>query len=419
MKTLLINPSSRVYEDSKVKASTPDYPPLNLLTIASPVSDVTILDMNKNSNLKKTVEEVDPDMVGITSTTPLFSSAYEIIRKVKEMKEVITIIGGSHVSSVDVEGFDYIIKGEGDFSLITFQPCFTENLDNLPMPDWNLIRPNDYKMPDSYCKKSPVAPIETSRGCPYGCVYCSKSVFGRMFRAKSPRRVIKEIEYTLDFGFREIHIIDDGFSNDIERAKKICDDIKKEELDFLWALPNGIRIDRIDKELLEKMYSSGCYWIAFGVESGDQRILNKIKKGITLSQVRDVFKMAKNIGFKTEAFFMLALPGDTKETMQKTIDFAKELEPDIAKFDVCTPLPGTPLFNEWVNEGRINTNWKDFMFHKKGRKIFNHPNLDWETIDEYYDKAYREFYLRPKYILRRLAKGSIITDFKTFINTRW
>jgi anaerobic magnesium-protoporphyrin IX monomethyl ester cyclase len=457
---LLINPTSfEIYQSAKVKAAAPKYPPLNLATLAASIrnmnNDVAIIDLqtvkNQRKELRKTIKAFNPSTVGITFTTPLTPSMRSICSFIKRYdKNIFLLGGGSHASAEPIctlknSLLDAVVVGEGDFTILdvilhkdaldlikgicfkknkkiicTQKREFIKNLDMLPFPAWDLIEKEKYDMPSNYCRKKPVGPIETSRGCPYGCVYCNKNIFGRTFRVKSPQRVVDEVKYMLDSGFREIHFIDDTFSNDIERAKKICDEIKKENLDFPWALPNGIRIDRIDRELLEKMYSSGCYWLAFGIESGDQKILNLIGKSITLDRVRHVFKMAKDIGFETEAFFMLALPGDTKKTMQKTIDFAKELDPDIAKFAICTPLPGTPLYNDWMNEGRIKvTDWSEFIFHKKGPKIFDHPNLDWKTIDEYYDRAYREFYLRPRYILRRLAKGNILTDLKTFINTKW
>lgn len=459
-KVLLINPASfGVYQTAKVKAVAPEYPPLNLVTLAASIRNtktkVKIIDLQLTKNQKKELKTVlksfQPQIVGITFTTPLYSSMLDVCHFVKEYdKDILLVGGGPHASAEPMTTIkhsllDVIVFGEGDFTILdiirkknklnsvkgicfkknkkticTQRREFIQNLDVLPLPTWSLIEKEKYDMPPSYCRKKPVGPMETSRGCPYGCVYCNKNIFGRTFRVKSPQRIVTEIKYMLNIGFKEIHFIDDTFSNDIERAKKICDEIKKENLNFLWALPNGIRIDRIDRELLEKMYSSGCYWLAFGVESGDQKILNMIGKGIKLNQIRSVFKMARNIGFDTEAFFMLALPWDTKKTMQRTIDFAKELDPDIAKFAVCTPLPGTPLYNKWRNECRIKiTNWKNFIFHKKGPKVFDHPNLDWWTIDEYYDRAYREFYLRPKYILKRLTKGNILTDLKTFIRTRW
>jgi len=459
-RVLLINPASFfIYQNAKVKAAAPKYPPLNLVTLAASIrnanNSVIIIDLqtvkNQKKELKKAIKKFNPNIVGITFTTPLTSSMRSICSFIKKYdKNIFLLGGGPHASAEPISTLkdsllDVIAVGEGDFTILDVISnknalgsvkgiCFKknkkiictqkrgliQNLDMLPLPAWDLIEKEKYDMPTSYCRKNPVGPMETSRGCPYGCVYCNKNIFGRTFRVKSPQRVVAEVNHMLNSGFREIHFIDDTFSNDIERAKKICDEIKKEKLNFPWALPNGIRIDRIDRELLKKMYSSGCYWLAFGVESGDQKILNMIGKSITLNRIRTVFKMAKDIGFETEAFFMLALPGDTKKTMQKTIDFAKELDPDIAKFAICTPLPGTPLYDDWMNECRIKaTNWDEFIFHKKGPKIFDHPNLDWRTIDEYYDRAYREFYLRPRYILNRLAKGNILTDFKTFISTRW
>lgn len=460
-KTLLINPpfSSKVYSESKVKAVAPEYPPITLVTLAAPLIkagiEVEILDLRISSNpekeLKRCLEKIFPDYVGISFTTPQFSSMQRTASIIKEYNKNIFIIGGGPhpsaepISSIENSMLDVIAIGEGDFSIVEIvsksndiksikgicfrhgketvcneRGGFIQNLDELPMPSWELGNIKKYKMPSNYRKKNPVGPMETSRGCPFGCVYCNKSIFGRTFRTKSPSRVIEEIKYMLNLGFKEIHFVDDTFSNDLERAKAICDEIIKNGMDFPWNLPNGIRVDRIDKELFEKMRKAGCYRVAFGIESGDQNILNSIGKFITLDKVRNAMKLAKEVGLETTGFFILALPKDTKGSMQKTIDFAKELDPDIAKFSICTPLPGTPQFIEWKSQNRIKTtNWDEYIFHKKGPKIFEHPNLDWQTIDEYYDRAYREFYLRPKYIIKRIFKGNLIEDFKVFISTKW
>jgi anaerobic magnesium-protoporphyrin IX monomethyl ester cyclase len=164
----------------------------------------------------------------------------------------------------------------------------------------------------------------------------------------------------------------------------------------------------VDEELLHKLKRAGCYRVSFGVESGNQRVLDGIKKGIILEQAKHAFALAKKAGIETMGFFMLGLPDDTEETMQETIDFAAELQPDIPKVGILMPLPGTPLYQEWVEKGIIkNFNWEEFVFHAPA-KVYQHPNLKYETVFRYYNKFYSQLMLNPRFLFQRL-----IRDIKT------
>lgn len=438
---LLINPPmGGVYSKTIVKVGAPVYPPLTLTTLAAPLInsgvEVSILDLNLGKNPKdqiiKSLESISPAAVGITFLTPLYEQMLDICNIIKTYDSSLKIIGGGpHATALPRETLeeskmDIAVMGEGDYTFVDVLQkekiesiegiCFKKDrkiicnknrefiqtLDELPMPAWGLVDINKYKTSLQFCKKNPVAEMETSRGCIGRCIYCNKNTFGYIFRAKSINRVVEEMEYILSIGFREIHIVDDCFSTDLQRAKGICDEIIKRKLDFIWNLPNGLRANTVDKELFEKMHAAGCYRVAFGVESGDQKVLNKIRKGIVIEQVRKAFKMAKEAGLETIAYLMLGLPGDTEETMQRTIDFAKELDADIAKFDITIPLPGTPLYSQLKQEGYITAkNWSEYNFHNTD-SVYIHPNLDWNILGKYYRKSYRDYYLRPRYILRRI-----------------
>src|SRR3989344_1948126 len=464
---LLVSPPWKkiTYLDTKVKAATLHYPTLNLPTIATPLLqkgyNVKILDLDLYDNpypiLEKTLKEFDPILVGITCNTPFFNEAVKIANLVKQHnKKTITVIGGPHSTTypeefLEKDCFDYTVIGEGDFVLsdildaknkikskksltniafieknkiIKKENKTVENLDNLPIPAWHLMEVEKYKTSYILSKKNPAGPIETSRGCPGNCSYCNKKIFGWKFRPKSPERVIKEMKFMLDIGFKEIFIEDDLFSKDLVRAKKICDMIIEHKLKFPWMLMNGIRVDSIDLELLQKFKKAGCYRVSFGIESGNQQVLNDVSKGITLDQIRNAVKLTKIAKIETFGFFMLALPADTKKTMQQTIDFAKELDLDVAKFAITIPYPGTRLYQKYEEQGLINTkDWSDYLQHKSTTKVYQHPNLDWETIEYYYKKSFREYYLRPSYIIKRFKKsireGTIFKDMKAFIQTEW
>jgi radical SAM superfamily enzyme YgiQ (UPF0313 family) len=414
------------------------------------VSEVKILDLlgskNPGSDITKAVRDFKPDIVGISFATPTFNSAKELAGLIKECdRDIFIMCGGPHATIMYEEvlnttEIDFAVLGEGDYTIREIVENYPDvhnikgtaykkngkitkiendrpiaDIDALPFPRWELVE-NKSMYRRAYCRKSPIGIIQTSRGCPACCVYCNKNIFGRRFRPMSPARSVDEIEHTLDSGFKEIHVMDDTFSLNLARAKNICDEIIKRGLNFPWSLPNGIRVDRVDKELLEKMHNAGCYSVSFGVESGNQSVLNAIQKNITKEQVIRAVKMAKEVGLETNACFMLALPTDTEETMHNTIDFALELDPDIARFTIAVPFPGTEFYDSLEEKGLIhNRNWDDYHFHKMHSGAYSHPNLDWDMIYNYYNLAYKKFYLRPGYICRRLLSRNVLQDTKSFI----
>lgn len=444
-KALLINLSVwETYKSSKLKIGLPVIPPLNIATLAGSLAkeniDVMVVDLNVQNliELRGTLKNFQPDYVGISVMTPSYNQLKPVIKEVRELTNAKVILGGPHISTYPEQTLkeidtDTIVIGEGDILLpyiinnnlecTIFRQKEFLNLDEIPFPKWDVFKLNRYKAPKVVCRRRPVAPMETSRGCPFQCTYCNKNIFGCSFRPKSAERVVDEIEYNLKQGFKELHIIDDGFSTDITRAKKICDLIIKSKLDFTWNIRSGMRADRCDEELLEKMKKAGCYRISFGVESGSQEILNLVKKGIKIETIKKTIKMAKKVGFETLAFFMLGIPGETEETMKQTIRFAKELDPYIVKPSIFKPMPGTPLFDEIKEKGLIKINdWSKYSFDN-AEPVFDHPTLKWETIQKYYDKFYREFYFRPGYITKRLIHDirhrTIFTTIGTFFKIEW
>jgi anaerobic magnesium-protoporphyrin IX monomethyl ester cyclase len=435
------------------------YPPqLGLSTIAPAVvnsgHNVRIFDLNIPSNGQKfaaALETEKPDYVGITFTTPLYNEALKILESVKKHSPgSITIGGGPHTSAfpektIRLTKFDIVVMGEGDYTLseiVNGKPLerikgiaykkkgrvfvnprkeFIHDLDALPFPAWQLFDVNKYNIPKAVATRNKVGPIETSRGCPWGCVYCTKSVFGRNFRVKSPDRVIEEIKYMLEQGFEEIHIADDGFTTQIERAEAICDKIIDSGLKFPWATITGIRADRVTLELLKKMKKAGCYRVYYGIETGNEDIMKRINKGETLEAITNAVKMSKRAGLEVYGFFMIGLPGETEETMQQTIDFAKELRLDMAKISITSPLPSTPLYEEYLAKGLIKSDdWSSFNVYSIPENLYDHENLEWYVIENYYKKFYYSFYLNPGFMIRRVAHSirnrTLISDLSVFIN---
>ena len=248
-------------------------------------------------------------------------------------------------------------------------------------------------------------------------MFCTKGIFGHFFRARSVSNVIGEIkEVVSKYHVEEIDILDDTFTLDLERAEKICDEIIKEGITIKLRLSNGIRVDCITPSLLEKLKKAGCYQISYGVESGDDEVLQSIGKEITTDVARKAFQMTKKAGISTIAFFMLGLPFDTPETMQRTIEFAKELDPDYAQFTVTTPLPGTRLWRWVQTHGRLLMvqDWARFDL-LSGKICFETDNFSQKDVEKICEKAYRSFYLRPAYFFKTLFRIRSWEDVKITI----
>jgi radical SAM superfamily enzyme YgiQ (UPF0313 family) len=345
--------------------------------------DVKIYDQGIEKDDRKLfqlIEAFNPDVIGITAFSYCYNYALDLINQIKDITNIPIIIGGPHVSAVKKQILldtraDFAMKGEGEVSFINFLNKLSEEklrfeevdgliwrddlgeiienkdqslikyLDLLPFPDYENFKLEKYSY---YAKKT--LPIITSRGCPYGCNYCSVQLsMGRGFRPRSSQNVVDELEYWYRKGFNSFEFNDDCFSLDIERAKEICKLIIIKDLKIKWQLYNGIRVDRINEELLKLMKESGCIFISYGCESGDQDIINNIGKGITLEQVKNAVELTNKVGIKNSVNFIIGHPGETPQTAMKTIKFAEKLPTNFVNVYNLIPYPGTMLY-EWINK---------------------------------------------------------------------
>lgn len=416
MRILFIKPpTGNMYK--KFSKVTPEYPPLGLAYLASVLekegNEVKIMDMAVDGisvdMFISLIEEFRPNVAGITATTPIVENAYKLIKIIKNHTDSRILMGGAHVTALPNEaierGADAVLRGEAEITIFKalkrngiFEPIYIDDLDSLPFPARHLLPMKKYRF--FFSRRIPLTNIITSRGCIFNCVFCNKQVSGYRFRARSPQNVVDEMEHLVnEFGIREIHISDDAFTLDEKRAIDICNEIIKRKLDLTFFPHNGIRVDTVTEPLLEAMKKAGFYSLPFGVESGNQKVLDLTRKAYTLEQVRNAIRLAKKHGFETWGFFIFGLPGDTEETMQQTIDFAKELDLDVAKFHVLVPFPGSEIYNKLKSENRILVEkWSDYCFYDKS--VFTHPTG--YMMDEYLKKAYREFYFRPQFVLKTL-----------------
>ncbi len=397
-----------------------------------------------NLDVLNRVKNFRGDIVGITCATSTFPYALSLSTLLKQHLNIPIVFGGVHAtqSPKDVlkhNEIDFVIMGEGEITFyelvkevlgngnfkdvkglaykdkngihINESREFIQNLDDLPMPLYKGVPIKKYK-PYAYqpTQSLPFMTLFSSRGCPFNCIFCETKVMcGKKVRYHSPERVIEDILYLKSkFGVRNFQFFDDTLTVNKKRVEKICELIKENNLDISWNCLS--RVDTVNADLLKKMNASGCELIAFGVESGDDVILKNIRKGSTVEQARAAFKAAKEANMVIRAFFMIGNPGETKETVLKTIRFAKELDPDFVNFSITTPFPNSELWDLYEKSGYINHNGKlDFtMFHEP---VINLPGLSSEELSDFANKAHSEFYLRAGYILRRLKE---IKDYRQF-----
>jgi radical SAM superfamily enzyme YgiQ (UPF0313 family) len=287
-----------------------------------------------------------------------------------------------------------------------------ENLDELPFPDRDIVKIEPYQTAHYGGLKGTC--VCTSRGCPYRCTYClwPNTMYGRKFRARSPENVVDELdELENRYQAREIYFDDDTINFDMERLIKICQLIRQRDLHLKWFCQ--ARVDKVDEELLREMKAAGCYNIFFGVESGSQEILNKIKKGITLEQAERAFALCRKLGIRTQAFFLLGIPGETRETMRQTVGFAKKLKPSSAQFAIVIPHPGTELYEECKKHGWLKAeNWEDYA---ACNSVIETEEFSTEEVEEVRAYAYKHFYFRPRYILAAVIRMKNIREAQKVI----
>lgn len=419
-------------------------PPAGLAYIASMVRDeheVKIVDSLSEDftfdDIRKIIKEFDPRVVGITATTSMIPDAYRVAKIAKEVnKDIFTVIGGPHVTFLpdrtmkECKYIDFVVRGEGENTfkelidaiekgrgfkdikglsykknkVINNPPReLIKNIDEIPIPSYDLLPMKKYKV-----DRTEFGTVMTSRGCPFQCIFCSSSLqFGKIWRAHSPERVIEELSIlTGDYGIREIEFLDDTFTLSNKRAIEISKAIRKEKLDISWSASS--RVNTFSREVGREIRKAGCHTLYFGIESGTQKILNFIGKGITLDQSRRAVKDAKNVGLKAFGSFIIGFPDETREEVKKTMKFSRRVGVNYAQFTVATPYPGTRLWYLALREKLLTTmNWRNFTTLTPVLKL---KYFTQSQISRLLMIAYARFYIRPKILIRDILedKGFII-----------
>ncbi|MBX2998564.1 MAG: radical SAM protein [Caldilineaceae bacterium] len=312
---------------------------------------------------------------------------------------------GSGLDLSKVKGLAWRKHGE-----ITINPDrpFIPDLDDLPMPLHHLLPLDKYRMP---LMKGPFSFIVTSRGCPAGCKYCIKHVsYQYSVRLHSPERIMKELWLFHDLGIHNIHMYADLFTVSRDQVIGLCERIIEEKLPIRWTCNS--RVDFVDEEMLKLMGKAGCWMISWGIESGNEMILKRAAKGADPKKAHRALTWAKEAGIKNWGYFIIGLPGETKETIRETIDFSKTLPLELALFHIAAPYPGTPFFfevvkNNWFREG---TRWEEVDMDKG--TVLQYDNLSAEELMYWQKRAFREWAVRPGPMMTYLRM--LFTDQRTF-----
>ncbi len=434
-------------------------PPLGIAYIGAVLEqaghDVAIYDCQLDITHEELTRRLildDPELVGISATTPTFPSALQVGKEVKQsLPETITVIGGVHVTALPREVmsfdcFDIGVLGEGEETMeelsahiarkgtsnlkkvagiiyrdggrikITGRRPPIKDLDSLPYPARHLLSPlSEYRPTPASYRQLPLAHLMTTRGCPYQCTFCDRSIFGSKYRARSVNNVMGEIAEVVEkYGVREIKFFDDTFTLDKKRVSAICREFKERKLDLEWSCLT--RVDSVTKEMLTEMRDAGCWQVLFGLESGDPRMLSLLKKGTTVEQNRRAVRLAQSVGLSVRADFIVGTPGETKDSMERTLEFAIQMNMDFAHFNKFTPYPGTELYHRLIDEGYTF----DFVTRSCSQldhtyTMYSPDGMTGEELSSFVDKAYKSYYLRSEYIFKQLSKIRSLTDVDRMI----
>jgi radical SAM superfamily enzyme YgiQ (UPF0313 family) len=436
-------------------------PPIGLAYLAGAIQhehSAAILDMLKTRMTDKEfcgyVMAGQFDVVGFQCYTQELQSVAKLAALVKSVsKNIVTITGGPHPTLLPRETMEYLsttmdflLRGEGDLTFPLFLQClkqnckgmenvsglvwrqadkvienapdeFVKDLNALPLPAWELVQPQTYPPAQhgAFFKKFPIAPVITTRGCPYACKFCSAPILsGRHVRFHDPEKMINEIRLlNSQYGIREIHIIDDNFTINRSHADAVLTKIVEAKLGISIAFPNGIRVETVDKGLLDLMKRAGAYLISLGIESGSDRILRLINKKLKVAETEEKVNLIHDAGLDVAGFFVIGFPGETREDIEKTIKFSLKLPLIRANYFDFLPFPGTPIYYELKQKGELaGIDWKQFHFMTAP---YAPAGMTRDELRSYQRQAFIRFYLRPRILVRNILQIKSFRHLKYLI----
>ncbi|MBN1661788.1 MAG: radical SAM protein [Anaerolineae bacterium] len=409
-----------------------------------------IMDELDIEGFARQVADLAPRLALIETSTPSIDWDLQTAQAIKQWSpETFVALLGSHVTYFDVDtvagnpAVDAVLRGEFEYTaaglarvlqagapLSTVQgltyrdadgqvrrnadrPLF-EPLDKMPFPARHIVKGEGYRA-GIYSGGCPTAMV-SSRGCPYHCTFClwPDVLYGHKFRARSARNVVDEIEQAArTYGHDEIYFDDDTFTIDKQRVMDITRLILERGLEKEVEWIAQCRVDTVDREMLEAMKAANCGYILYGVESGSPEMLKKMRKAITPDKVQAAFELTRQVGIKTQAFFLFGMPGETHDTIRETIEFAKALNASSTQFAIAIPHPGTALYKECKANGWLTSEvWADYTAENS---LIETPWLTAEEVEQARIRAYREYYYRPRFVVGEALKVRRLADVQRLL----
>lgn len=401
--------------------------------------DANILNLSKEQIINK-LEELNPDYVLYNTITDNLQDTISWIREIKKEYGKPVIVGGPHMviypkETLSHECIDYGVVGDGWETLpelldslqnnndltkvkglvfrkngeviLTEQRPSTVSLEDVPFPARDLLQNEKY---DTVLSKArPITIMITALGCPFKCTYCCTDT---NLRYRSAEHIVEEVEECINkYGIKEIEFYDETFTINKKKMNRFLDLVEDKGLKFYWSVRT--RVDCVDKELIDRMAKNGCIRINFGIESGDEDVLQAINRKMSVETIRQSVRWCNEAGMMTFGFFMIGLPQDTKESIEKTLRLMLELDLDFMQLNKFTMLPKTKIYEDYIRETGEDF-WRDYTM---GRVTLDDMKRDYlkisdEELDRYLERGYRSFYYRPQYIWKKLLSVTSFTEFK-------
>jgi radical SAM superfamily enzyme YgiQ (UPF0313 family) len=422
------------------------WPPIKLMYLAGAsrqVAATLFIDADAENisekNFLSRVGRFKPDFLVLEPTPPSLKNELRIIRKIKSFVPGVKVIFTGSFANAEpgqlLDNFpeiDFIIVGESEITLMEFlskgsvekikgmwyrkknKPKFTgtrpflEDLDQLPFPAHDVIPLKKYSSP--LIKKWPFTVMETSRGCPFKCTYCNSApITGKKIRFRSPKSIIEEMKTLKKLGVKEIKFNDETFAVDKKRISELFRLMKLNKLKFSWKCNS--RVDVVNEETLRMMKKNGCHTIFFGIESGNQEILNYYRKGLKKTTALKTLRTCRKLGITTVAHFIFGAPMESKKTVKESVDFAIKLDADYVAFNLLTPFPGTELYKDLQKRGMIHAK-ESSLFDQSKKAGLKTYNMTPRQLEQAMKKAYKTYYFRPRYVLRKISKLRNPSDLK-------
>lgn len=404
-------------------------------------------------DVSRQIVGLQPDYLGISATTISVTNGARIAERVKALcPNVVTVLGGAHVSAIPERtleafpGIDFGIVGEGETSLFELlarledgrpvdgvpglayrrdgrvqanpRAPYIDDLDALPLPGWDLLADFPHRFQPSLFSypRTPVATLITSRGCPFSCSFCDRSTSGKKGRMHSVDYVVRMCRHLAGLGVRHIIFVDDLFTVRRQRVVDLCHAFLDEGFTFSWSCNSHPNL--LDLDTMKLMHRAGCWQIAYGIESGSQRILDVVKHEVRIPRMRETLRMTRAAGIRAKGYVMIGHPTEGLDSLAETAEFLKVVELDLCQITKFTPYPGTPAYPTIREHGSFDEDWErmnamNFMFIPTG--------LTEDVLETYFDHLYRTFYSRPDILwglarllmqepqyVRRLAKSSVV-----------